>query len=364
MRQYTPTFIAHAKSFITDLLSAGGLTKANRANVDTIPNAIKIHGQDEAKTICDELRYKKFNFAAVDTALKALANWKYLAPASTSGSRYFAAYGDASLLADYLAWFCKQVHFTWDDTTGDPATMQQLKEYSVFGKALAEAHCYKSDPTPAATTTSATAKGTASAQPKNPYKSTGPQSGNARGLIGTPGHKETVNAGGKLYVCEFDKINRNVPSLFVAPLDAKGDAGNGVNKVMAGSANGYTDCTCYFATAAEADAFLLSFTQQYGATKEVAQDGTITYNYKKYTGLRVRTARNLPGFYKVKTTCGDAYINAKKLNEDADEENLVEAADEPISTDVAKTVEDAAKNVKSYNIYDIDVYEEAFWRYN
>ena len=65
----------------------------------------------------------------------------------------------------------------------------------------------------------------------------------------------------------FDKKGKNVPYLFVNPLEGKGDAGNNTNRVIAGSANGYTDCRCYFATRAEADAFLAKFVSKYGAKK-------------------------------------------------------------------------------------------------
>lgn len=357
---YTQSFIARAKSFMNDLLLAGGMIKNDKNTSGRTVNYIARNWKKEAETICNELLHKKFKFADVDNALSTIAKSSgRLATISLDNTRTFTV-DNAEILADYIAWFCKHVNNIWDDTKIPPATMEQLKKYTIFGKALADAHLFKSTPEPETQQSNVNSK--TGNPPKNDYKSRGPQSMNARGLIGTPGQKETLNGGNAyVYVCEFDKKGANFPYLFVDPITKKGDAGNNINHVIAGSANGYTDCRCYFATRAEADAFLAQFVKLYSAQARTTSTGTTVYDYGKYTGLCVKYARNMPGFYKVKTNCGDCYINAKMLNEEI-EENLTEAKKE-IPADVANKVEQAAKVYKTYDIYDIDVYEEAFNRY-
>jgi hypothetical protein len=93
-----------------------------------------------------------------------------------------------------------------------------------------------------------------SGQPKNDYKSQGPQSSKARALIGTPGQKEhPTGDSGKIFTLEFDKKGANVPCLFIDPLGSKGADGSvtpASNKVLEGSAKGYTDCAACFNTVA------------------------------------------------------------------------------------------------------------------
>jgi hypothetical protein len=109
MANYTPGFIAKAKSFMNDLLLAGGVLKDDKNVSGRYINYIDQSCKNEAKIICDELLHKKFNFTAVDNALSTIANLSRLTTISLDKNRLFAA-DSAKTLAEYIAWFCKKVN--------------------------------------------------------------------------------------------------------------------------------------------------------------------------------------------------------------------------------------------------------------
>lgn len=125
------------------------------------------------------------------------------------------------------------------------------------------------------------------------WKSSGPQSANARDLKGKPGEKITVN--GEVYLIQ-GVTKSNV--LFVDTILDKGAAGN-TNKLAYGSGHGYSDSTCFFETPEEADAFLLK-----AKAKNLAKDAIVKHK---------KAASN--GYFKVGTEFGDCLIAANKLNE-------------------------------------------------
>ena len=94
--------------------------------------------------------------------------------------------------------------------------------------------------------------------------------------------------------------------LYIKPLEASGSKGkNGVitNRVMMGSANGYTDCVCHFDNAQDADDFLKAW-----ANANATQT--------QFTNVQVvRKNADSNGYFKIGTEYGPCYISAVKLNE-------------------------------------------------
>ena len=289
------------------------------------------------------------------------------------------------MLAKYIAAFCSSHGLLWDDINTN-RTVQELEQYrtaSILGKACFAFRCFLSQqvaaaaPAPTKTTNTASTgitnvgaanAGTQTTGPKNDYKSSGPQSANARDLISKPGQKEYPSGitDGKLIDLEFDQKGTNVPCLFIDPLGAKG-AFNTTNRVMEGSAKGYTDCAVYFNDFIEADNFLAAYVKKHSLTSHKDPvTGLITWDSAKYTGLCAKTVRRNPnGYFKINTDCGPCYINAVKLNEGLQDEPL---ADEPLAE--AKkdawhlpTEDEIKKSGGYYEIQNIDVYDEAFERY-
>jgi hypothetical protein len=358
-----------AMGFLNDLFIAGGiLDKADSKRADSVSNYIAERTASDAKVVCDEIKFRSFDFFNVDNALRVLSSsgWFWVKAQGATTGKYIKK--PAPMLAKYIASFCKSCGIYWDDVNTNRTT-NEMDQYraSVFGGALWDFDCFLSQNVSGANQSQTQAT---SGQPKNDYKSQGPQSSKARALIGTPGQKEhPTGDSGKIFTLEFDKKGANVPCLFIDPLGSKGADGSvtpASNKVLEGSAKGYTDCAACFNTVADADAFMQNYVKLHNLTQQTdPTDGTVTYSSQKYAGLRVRTARlNQNGYYKMGTDCGECYINAVKLNEGVDE------GDEATLTEDAKKEADAeAEIIKSkeklpgkYNIMDIDVYSEAFDR--
>ena len=367
-----------AMCFLNDLFIAGGiLDKADSKRADNVSNYIAERAAGAAKVICDEIKFRSFDFFNADIALGTLTDdgWFWVKAQGAASGKYIKK--PQPMLAKYIASFCKSCGIYWDDVNTNKTTAE-IAQYklSLFGGALWDFECFLSQNVKGAnqaqsqTSQAQSQTQAASGQPKNDYKSQGPQSSKARALIGTPGQKEhPAGDSGKIFTLEFDKKGANVPCLFIDPLGSKGADGNvmpATNRVLEGSAKGYTDCAVCFNTVTDADAFMQNYVKLHNLTQQTdPTDGTVTYSSQKYAGLRVRTARlNQNGYYKMGTDCGECYINAVKLNECVDE------GDEAMLTEDAKkeTEEKAeAELIKSgkklsggYNILDINVYSEAF----
>jgi hypothetical protein len=199
----------------------------------------------------------------------------------------------------------------WDDTNHTTYELE-IFEKSYLGQAVKDVGAYisvqsaaLSTQKPAKTTTTKTTQSTprqAGAAPQNGYKSSGPQSGSARDLISTPGNKEILT--GLVYKIEGvnAKSAKNKAKLYIKPLEASGAKGN-TNKVMMGSANGYTDCVCHFDNAQDADSFLKTW-------------ATVNATQTQFTNVQVvRKNADPNGYFEIGTEYGPCYISAVKLNE-------------------------------------------------
>ena len=230
-----------------------------------------------------------------------------------------------------------------------------------IGMALEKFGCFASQLTPATP-----AKNTSAAQGQSGTSATQGQTpavqrpGTGAGTYSKSGsHKADVPAnflvtGQKVqltdvYFIVADKIGANQPKVYVTPLvwdpnagAVKVVSGSAASTVKFASANGWTDSVLYFNDFNVATAFMNKVTPNVPAKIQ-----------------NVRVVKQKPdtnGYFEVNTALGSAYIRAAKLNEEVLEALQEEADQEPTNT------ADTLKN--GYTIQDIDVYAEAFRRYD
>lgn len=297
-----------------------------------------------ATVICNEIKFRTFDFSTVDAALQTLEGYKFYGdPTFNNQSSGRPIKRPANMLADYIAEFCKKAGVVWDDVGAakTPFEMDHYKQ-TLLGAALWERGLFASQVSAAKTTPTATpatsvqrAPSTRVAgQPKNNYKSSGPQSANVRDLKGNPGQKSSASGNLIFKIIGDNSTAAKVEaSVHIKPLSKQGVSGN-TNKVFIGSANGYTDCICFFDDLNKANAFLASCQKVCPST---------------VTNLHVvKKAADSNGYFTVGTEFGDVLVAARKLNEA-----------------VALEESQQEKEVKntSYKIKDINVYEEAFFKY-
>ena len=139
------------------------------------------------------------------------------------------------------------------------------------------------------------------------YKSLGPQSQNVTILVGQPGDKIKVTTPTVAYVTG-DKTGANTPTAFITPLQysyttrqTKSSVSSDAEKVKFGAANGYTDCTCFFADIKAANNF---YDQCY-----------LRFNSSPNVHL-ASTKADPNGYFEVDTEFGPCLIKASKLNEE------------------------------------------------
>ena len=371
MAKLTSAQLENAKSFINDLFVAGGIVDPNdtrQKNPQNWYGSIVRSGKADAKIVCDEIIGRNFKLFDVDQALNRLSGYGF--PPNLAGNWTRLTKKSPEVLADYLANFCASLQLYWDDVnTGK--TQYELDNYknnSIFGSALLKFGCYLSQVNAAAANPQPATKTRAASAPSGPAGSAkadyfkGRNSANARGLVGQAGAKVFFNTS-HMYDIEFDKTGSNVIFLYVNTLEKKGDAGGNVNKVLEGSANGWSDAAVYFDNNVDADKFLQAYVSKYSLTvSSTSANGVPMYVgvSSKYTNLRVAATRvDKNGYFKVMTDCGECYIKALKLNEDVEEdETLAEGRKKKISKDEADKVAEVAKEIKSYDVSNINVYEK------
>lgn len=339
---------AESKGFLLDLFWQGNLIQPGDTSIGN-DLSYRWHNMHrctaQVNTVCTEIVQRNFDFFKVDQAIQDLSDCKFFvdptAYGRVKGSRMVKR--SADLIARYIADFCAEQGIYWDDVNTNK-TVHEMDQYKLtnFGGALWEYECFLSQQLNASSAPSAQATANspivqrAPRQPRqpgqgpaNPYKSSGPQSGNARDLKGAPNQKVYANT--KVSFCIVaDNAKSTSPAFaLVKPLSKQGDNGNGTNRVFVSSSHGYADCTCYFDDINDANAFL-------------AQCNARNWG-SNISNLRVmKKTSESNGYFIVGTEFGDCAISAKRMNEAADLE--------------------AKNQANSYSINDIDVYAEAFIR--
>lgn len=343
MARLSPKEKETAKGFLVDLFYQGGLiqngdTSTGNALSNRWSGMSGYQGKKHAATICEEIKFRAFDFFKVDVALSELGgSCKFFADSKATGRVRGARMitRSAEQLAAYIADFCKDAQIYWDDVHTNK-TVYEIEEYkkTIIGAALWEFGCMLSqnlngssvNSQPAATAGSTKSSSTRAPgqPPANPYKSSGPQSGNVRDLHGKPGHKVIANASGKyIFYIEGDnaKAAASKARALIKPLSKSGEV-NGTNKVFINSSHGYTDCTCYFDDLNVANTFL---------QKCVAICPPTVTNLKV-----VKRIAESNGYFLVGTEFGEVAVSAKTLNE-------------KIGVD--------------YTVQDPEAYEEAMFKY-
>jgi hypothetical protein len=320
-----------AKHIVHDAFALAGIRVKSIVNsqtqkdlpigLDSVPSS--------AKKLADELIDRKY--ANINPSLQDIFDYGSIA-LETKNTRHYMYYNgsycyntidkriskifpDVAQMALGIATVALKLGLLWDDTNHTTYELE-IFEKSYLGQAVKDVGAYisvqsaaLSTQKPAKTTTTKTTQSTprqAGAAPQNGYKSSGPQSGSARDLISTPGNKEILT--GLVYKIEGvnAKSAKNKAKLYIKPLEPSGSKGkNGkiTNRVMMGSANGYTDCVCHFDNAQDADDFLKAW-----ANANATQT--------QFTNVQVvRKNADPNGYFKIDTEYGPCYISAVKLNE-------------------------------------------------
>lgn len=340
---------AEAKGFLLDLFWQGGLIQPGDTSIGqnlsrrwTGMSAYSL--KNHIKAICTEITHRNFDFFTVESALTALADAKFFVDPKAFGRVRGARMvkRSADTIAGYIADFCAEQGIYWDDVNTNKTVneMDQYRQTTLGGK-LWNFECFLSQQLNKGNTTTASAATTTGRQtststnttrapkapgqgPANPYKSSGPQSGNARDLKGQPNQKVYANTNVSFCIMADNAKSASPAYALVKPLSKQGDNGNGTNRVFVSSSHGYADCTCYFDDINDANAFL---------AKCVAKNwGSDISNLRI-----VKKASERNGYFLVGTEFGDCAISAKRMNE------------------AAKEME-----YNSYRINDVEAYAEAF----
>jgi hypothetical protein len=324
-----------SRAFLHDLFEAGGLLKYP-VRTDG-HNYIKEYYASDAATICNEIKYRTFDFSKADKAIRNLSGC-WVDPLKEPGK---TKRPDASSISNIIAAFCSENEIFWDDVNV-PRTKTEMEAFraNTFGAACWEFECFLSQrPAKSATATPATrgAKRSKAASggsaPKSGYKTSGAKSGLIKGLIGKPGEKITFDSGRYLYsiICASSKPKKQFA--FIDPVNRVADP----NIVRLGDPSGFSACKLFFKSIDEANA----------AIEQILLKIDVPSHISGFTPARCSPEAN--GYFLVNTEIGQAYIKAQKLNE-----TIAEELDTPEET--------PARKAKFPEINDIDVYNEAFFR--
>lgn len=334
----TATEASFSRGFLNDLFVTGGLSTHNaRTSGDIYMQRSGSWVRTAATEICNEIKFRNFDFFKVDKHLDTLSGVKFF-PELHSATR--RTHRGAKTLARLIASFCSEAGIYWDDVnTNRTVTEMETYRKSMIGEALWDFECFLSQqankqatnqPTASAPRKASTPKAAGQA-PKSAYPSSGPQSGNVRGLIGKPGQKLSAQGTDVYRVVGVNANSAKVKAqAHVNALSPKGavDGQPNVNKVVIGSANGYTNFICFLDDLNKATAFL---------------NKCIANCPSNVTGLKLYKQPADPnGYYEVETEYGPVGIAAKALNE-------------------ALAVNEGINEANS--IKNIDVYDDVMQRY-
>lgn len=335
-----------SRTVLHDIFEAGGLLKFSVRKSGT--NRIVNWGyENHAKLICEEIKFRNFDFPKLDTAISTISSRVSFDPISEGGGRRKDL--TAAQIANIIANFCAEQEIYWDDINTSRTTVEMdTYRMTVLGKACWEFGCFLSQHTGASTTKTPKtprAAGTRApgAAPKSGYKSSGPKSGLIKGLVGKPGEKSKLTS--VLYAVVGISTKPKAQYLFVDPLAS----GSVVNKAKVGDPSGYSACKLFFTSALDAKA----------AAEKIIGFGEVPSHVSSLEVVRAGADPN--GYFLIETTVGQAYIKASKLNEEIMESVDEEAVDNTAAdTPVAEKV---TRKSKFPEIDDIDTYNEAMQRY-
>lgn len=327
-----------SRPVINDIFEAGGILKRSARTV--AKNYVKYYGYDDAATdICNEIKFREFNFIKVDKAINRLANnVPFVLLHDHTGTRR----PSASQIANIIASFCAENEIFWDDVNTHRTTVEMdTYRMSTFGKACWDFGCFISQhddkkPEKRATARTSAGGGGRKATSTTGYKSEGPKSSLIKGLVGKPGEKTTFPSGKELYVITCISSKPKKQYVYIDPIATVSE----VNKIKFGDPSGYSTCKVFFSSLDAAK----------GAIETISAGGYDVPDHVSGFSYASQAADS-NGYFVVKTDIGNVYIKASKLNEDI----MTEDADAPKHKVERKSKFPAIDN--------IDVYEEAMHCY-
>ncbi len=303
----TPAAEQAAKRWLTLVTVASGLrTDPSLGNIGDA------RFKNYATDICDELVNRNFN--NIDNSIRQISYYGFSMP---NGGK--TKHLKPEQIAKSIVYMAELVQLYWDDTVRTPYEIDEFKK-TLLGDAVYAYGRYisavpdkpvrsRASSASSASNTSGTSGASTSnnGQPKNGYKQSGAQSGNARDLKGQPGEKVYADTAFIYRIIGDDPKTKNTPNVFVNPLSPSGEARGGTNKIRFSSGNGYSDCTCFFDDPNDANNFL----------NQVIQNNRVPANVSNPRVVKGKADPN--GYFIVGTEFGDCAISAKKLNEAFDE---------------------------------------------
>jgi hypothetical protein len=334
MAKLTKVETTWSRPFLHDLFEAGGLLK-RPVRTHSVNHISERRYFDQAKAICDEIKYRAFDFPKLDSALRSISNYTYVEPLHDDGSGSYKSL-DTAQMARIIAAFCAEQEIFWDDiNTLRTTTEMETYRMSRLGKACWEFGCFLSqrpDKKAGAASKTRTPRA-AGAAPKSGYKSSGPRSGDIKGLIGEPGKKITFTSSTLLYVIVCESSKPKAQYVYIDPLAYRANP----NKVKLGDPSGYSACKLFFDSIEAAEK----------AVKHIKATFDIPSHITDFI-IKKQTADS-NGYFAVATDVGTAFIKASKLNE----EIVEEITEEPKPRHASRFPK----------INDIEVYNEAMQRY-
>ena len=260
----TPSAEATAKAWLHDVTLAAGIRTTNQRTGYYSSLNFPQWYVDAAIKVCNELINRDFD--DVDASIRELAGTSFYSHLDTDqGSR--KSYNDEGV-AKSIVYMAELLNLYWDDTVRTTYEIDEFKKTLLgqavfkFGRYISALNAAKAPRASGGSTGTRAPSTRAPGQaPKNNFKQSGPQSGNARDLLdpnggpGTPGAKVDPSGSDVYGIIGSNANSKNIARVFVKPLAPSGAAGK-TNKVCVGSGKGFGDCVCWFEDPNEAQDFL------------------------------------------------------------------------------------------------------------
>lgn len=312
MRNFTPEQLKVRNAWLHDVFVGGGLITTPKRDI-SVQNYPWMYGQGRTgqtkiylfpffDIICYAIKFRKVGyifFNNIDKAIEQLSQVWFSPDLATTAPYSNRTRKKPEILAAYIASFCAEHGIYWSNANSTLQEMDEIKK-TLIGAALWDYQCFTSqEVTSHKVATQPKQPGQA---PQNNYKQSGPQSANIRGLLGTAGIKLAASSSITFRIEGINANSLKVPAtVHIKPLSKKGEASSGINKVFIGSANGYTDCACYFDDLKKAEDFLAKC------------QAVCPSNVTNLHIVKCHADKN--GYFLVNTEFGECGIVASKLNE-------------------------------------------------